>query len=228
MIIRIEKTNNYSVIHNEVARRTDLSARAKGIFYYLMTLPDDWKLFKGELYTHFKEGRKALDTAFNELKEAGYIKMTRVKNSQGHFKEWEYQLREASEIPFSDVSETGKSENRPIGNRQLLNTDKPNTKKLNTKKEYISLTPKIKVTPEEHKKLLDLFGESKLNRHVENMQDYLSNPNSRRKTYKCYYRGLLDWDKNDWNNKENSEDENVKMVREIMANIEQEEQNEQS
>ena len=68
MIIRREKNKNYSVISNECFKDISISARAKGIYAYVMTLPDYWKISKKELYKHFVEGEKALDTAFNELK----------------------------------------------------------------------------------------------------------------------------------------------------------------
>jgi hypothetical protein len=45
------KTGNFTIVLNEVFRRSDLSARAKGIYAYIMTLPDDWSICKQELYT---------------------------------------------------------------------------------------------------------------------------------------------------------------------------------
>ena len=47
------KTENYTIVSNEIFRRSDVSARAKGVYAYIMTLPDDWKLYKSELYKHF-------------------------------------------------------------------------------------------------------------------------------------------------------------------------------
>jgi hypothetical protein len=46
------KTGNFTIVLNEVFRRSDLLARAKGIYAYIMTLPDDWLICKQELYTH--------------------------------------------------------------------------------------------------------------------------------------------------------------------------------
>lgn len=83
-IIKVSnKTENFTISANEVPRRSDLSARAKGIHSYLMTLPADWKLYKEELYQHFTEGRDAINTAFKELEEKGYIKKTRLKEKGG-------------------------------------------------------------------------------------------------------------------------------------------------
>jgi hypothetical protein len=67
------KTGNFTIILNEVFQRTELSARAKGLYGYIMTLPDDWIIRKEEIYRHFTEGRDALDKAFIELLKAGYV-----------------------------------------------------------------------------------------------------------------------------------------------------------
>jgi len=95
MIIRIEKTKGYSVIANELAKRSDVSARAKGIYFYLMTLPDDWKLYKRELYTHFTEGRDAISKAFNELKDLGYITKNPERDDSGRIIGWDYTVHES-------------------------------------------------------------------------------------------------------------------------------------
>lgn len=138
MIIRSKKNKNFSVISNVIFRDKNISARAKGIFAYIMTLPDDWKLYKSELYTHFSEGEKAIDTAFKELEEFGYITKEKYRNKNNQFVGWNYTIIEISpitatipETPISDLSETRKSGNRPVGKGGLLNTNRLNTKELN-------------------------------------------------------------------------------------------------
>lgn len=122
-IIKVSnKTENFTISANEVPRRSDLSARAKGIHSYLMTLPRDWKLYKEELYQHFTEGRDAINTAFKELEEKGYIKKTRLKE-KGRFAGWDYSVYETSTI--NGLSEHGKPDaGKPCTeNPQLLSTD---------------------------------------------------------------------------------------------------------
>lgn len=122
-IIKISnKTENFTIVTNEVARRDDLSARAKGIYFYLMTLPKDWKLFREELNTHFTEGKDALNTAFKELENAGYISKKRVLNNT-KFAGWEYTIYETASVKGLSDSGNPKTENPYSGNPQLLNTD---------------------------------------------------------------------------------------------------------
>lgn len=132
MMIKIpENPKNYTMIHNEVAKRTDLSARAKGIYYYIATLPLDWKLQLQELESHFTEGRTAINTALNELIRAGYIVRQQQRNEKGviigttYIGNWTVDNtdNQHTEKPFMDKPLTG--------NRQLLNTNKLSIKKQN-------------------------------------------------------------------------------------------------
>ena len=95
-IIRRENTDNYTVICNQCLRDEKITARAKGIFAYLMTLPDDWKVYKTELYKHFKEGRDALTTAFAELEEAGYVEKVLLRDKDGTIIGNDYIVKESS------------------------------------------------------------------------------------------------------------------------------------
>ena len=159
MIIRREKTDNYSIIANECFKDNSISARAKGIYGYLMTLPDDWKLQKSELYNHFTEGQKAIDTAFKELKEKGYISQTRIKKENGQFSGWAYVVYEfQTPLPNSvksvetDPAEKAKSDNLPVGNQTLLNTKELNTEiKQKTNKQ----TNKVEESNLENEKVKD-------------------------------------------------------------------------
>jgi len=76
------RANGFTILANEILRRNDISARAKGVFAYVMSLPDDWKISKTELYRHFTEGKESLDTAFKELITAGYVVYEVLRSGQ--------------------------------------------------------------------------------------------------------------------------------------------------
>ncbi|GHV86252.1 hypothetical protein AGMMS50230_18600 [Spirochaetia bacterium] len=108
-----------------------------------MTLPDDWLIHKRELYTHFTEGKAALDNGFAELERAGYINKRLIRDGHGHIMATEYTVFESAEmndVPKSEnritvkPTEIRKSDNGPKSdypksdellsdNRTLLNTD---------------------------------------------------------------------------------------------------------
>lgn len=145
MIIKVEKQKNYTVISNHIFKDDSISARAKGIYAYLMTLPEDWKLYKSELFKHFTEGEKAINTAFKELEENNYIFKSKSKGEKGKFTGWEYTIYEVPpETAISARSENGKSENRPVGNGGLLSTNELNTNKLNTNEQTVSTSETLK------------------------------------------------------------------------------------
>lgn len=126
------KTDNFTIISNDVARRKDISARAKGLYFYLMTLPTNWEIHKAEIFEHFTEGRDAMNKAFNELIENGYIEKIIKRDEKKRFIEFTYKAYEESingksvsgypltENPFTGFPLTGKP---LMENPQLLSTD---------------------------------------------------------------------------------------------------------
>lgn len=92
-IIRVEKSNNFSVINNEFLRRDDLSWKAKGIMAYLLTLPDDWTVYTEEIAKHSKDGRDGFLAGWRELKKHGYVERFPVKEA-GKIVRWETVVRE--------------------------------------------------------------------------------------------------------------------------------------
>ncbi|MDC7224222.1 MAG: hypothetical protein PQJ60_10810 [Spirochaetales bacterium] len=135
MIVRAEKTKNYTVIANEVFTREDLSAKAKGLYGYLMTRPDDWKIYKSDLHKRFKDGRDSINGAFRELSEAGYITKEALRKEDGTFDGWGFTLHET--VKKQENPKDGKPVSRKdqtTGNPQLPITEfnqdtdyKPNT-----------------------------------------------------------------------------------------------------
>ena len=126
VFIRTKKERNYTVMDNTFLRDERLSARAKGIFAYILYLPEDWCIYQSELVKHFKDGKDALRTAVKELETLGYITKEKVKNELGRFSGWQYVVNESpkSEIP---MSETPKSVNPPLLNtNNIINTDNNN------------------------------------------------------------------------------------------------------
>lgn len=124
-------TKGFTIMVNEALQRPDLSARAKGLYAYLMTLPDDWVIRKPELYSHFTEGREAMETAFKELSAAGYIASEEVRTG-GRFSGYRHTIHESSTGPQETVH--GKPEpGKPLTeNPTLLSTDLPMTEKPST------------------------------------------------------------------------------------------------
>jgi len=131
VFVRTKKDRNYTVIDNTFLRDDRLSAQAKGVFAYILYLPEDWCIYQNELVNHFSNGRDALRSAIKELEEFGYISKEHKKDEKtGRFTHWQYTV---NEIPVSPKSDLPKTENPTLENPTLLNTDViPNTNKTNS------------------------------------------------------------------------------------------------
>ena len=67
----------FTVVQNEITRDSTISLKAKGLYLVIqayITMPDK-KWTKEDFLNLAKEGRKAFDTAWQELKDNGYLKV---------------------------------------------------------------------------------------------------------------------------------------------------------
>lgn len=105
MKIRVEKTNNYTVMCNYHLREKDMSLKAKGLLTLIFSLPDTWD-YTIEGLTHItKEGVGSIRAAIKELEQFGYIERKRVRNSNGRLGGAEYIIHE---MPVQKTEETEK------------------------------------------------------------------------------------------------------------------------
>ncbi|EPW98480.1 helix-turn-helix domain-containing protein [Streptococcus agalactiae] len=74
---------NYTQMNNHSAKNNDLSLQAKGLLLVLMSNKDTWRPYIDELSKRSKNGRDAHRAAFDELKDAGYIRVYRKSFGRG-------------------------------------------------------------------------------------------------------------------------------------------------
>jgi hypothetical protein len=130
--VREKKEKSYTVLDNTFIRDETLSWKAKGIMTYILSLPEDWKIYMSEIESHAADGRDSLLSGIKELKEHGYIKMTKERLSDGTFTNCKYIIKEKPEMdkPKSDnpqtekpITDNPKSDKPKSENPQLLNTN---------------------------------------------------------------------------------------------------------
>lgn len=137
-IIRVQKDkeNPYVMINKEFLRNTKLSLKAKGLLAYILSLPDDWKIYIKELANHHKDGKDSISATLKELILNHYIIRETIRE-KGQFKGYSYKVfetpRETSitpkpEKPFSGNPEPEKPKS---GNPQLLINDLTNNDSTN-------------------------------------------------------------------------------------------------
>lgn len=108
-----DKDNPYVILNKEFLNDINLSLKAKGLLAYLLSLPDDWKIYENELVQHHKDGRESMKSAIKELMENCYINREQLRDSSGRLNGYEYRVYETSYHNVKPVN--GKSDNgKPV------------------------------------------------------------------------------------------------------------------
>lgn len=147
--VKTKKERNYTVLDNTFIQDASLSWKAKGLMTYLLSLPDDWEIHLSEIEKHSTDGKAALRSAINELKEHGYL-MAEQKRKDNRFAEMIYVIienpAENEKSLFTDFQKTGKQKTEKLNseNQTLQNTN--NNKILNVQNtdDIYSAKPKPK------------------------------------------------------------------------------------
>lgn len=125
----------FTMVANEVLYRSDLSFKAKGMFAYLFSKPEDWDFSGERIVKETKDGRKSVYAALLELQQAGLLKRNRQTTGR-----MEYVISYAA---FSGVNKQqkpldlfGKETKRPSAKRgSISNTYSPTKKEEENNKE---------------------------------------------------------------------------------------------
>lgn len=149
--VKQHKKDKYTILDNTCIQDDKLSWKSKGVHTYLMSLPDDWKIYITELVNHSSDGKAALYSAVQELEKHGYIRKIQNRKENGCFDNIVYYVFEKPRIksdcspltdyPDADYPDTEKPD---TDNRTLLTTnnnnylDIQNTKLTNYKTETVS------------------------------------------------------------------------------------------
>lgn len=132
-IQRAPHDRRYTVIQNQALQNQQLSWKARGLLAYLLSLPDDWRVYVTELADHSTDGTAATRSGLQELIDADYVKRERRRDDEGKFAGWTYLVyenpRPDSENPHV---ENPKTDNPKVENKQLPSTHEPNTHEQST------------------------------------------------------------------------------------------------
>lgn len=118
-------------------KRTDMSLKAKGLLSYLLSLPNDWKLYKTELQNNFTDGKDSVNSAFNELIKHGYITTDEKPKVAGKFDGYDYTV---SDEPMLNRCGFTAAEKPAPENPQLLIEDIQSL----SKDKHVELSPSDK------------------------------------------------------------------------------------
>lgn len=138
-VFRVHKTKDFTVLSNYHLKDKGLSLQAKGLLSVMLSLPDDWKYSISGLAAISKEGKKAIKSTLDELKEHGYLVVTKHAPKTGdRYISYEYDVFER---PVSTKPQVGQAYpsvgllGEPLLDGTLLNTQEHMT---NNKKDSMS------------------------------------------------------------------------------------------
>src|SRR4051794_5596754 len=94
----------FLVVRNEIVRDERLSYRARGVLLDILSRPDNWTTSADRMAIKGKEGREALQTAFRELRDLGYMVTVRSQDEKGR---WQT-VTEVFDNPHSTAPESAK------------------------------------------------------------------------------------------------------------------------
>lgn len=138
-IIRVHKTNNFTVMSNTHFKEKAMSLKAKGLLSLMLSLPDDWNYSISGLVRLSKDGKDSVMTALAELEEFGYLTRHRTTDPKGKFSGVEYNIFEQPqrEKPSAEMPNSAKqdAENTNAENPSQLNTNELNIKNKELNKE---------------------------------------------------------------------------------------------
>lgn len=161
-IIRIvhNKENPYVVLHKSALENPRLSFKAKGLWAYCLSRPDNWEFHVSHLKTVSKEGEDAVYSALKELIEEGYcerVQHIRPKDpvtGKWGFHKLDYVMYETPIKKINTQPENPGTHFPEPENPALISND-PNQVKKNKEREGVpppppTLSSEIKIKREEH------------------------------------------------------------------------------
>lgn len=135
-IIKAKQKEFHARVPNDTARDKDLSLKAKGLLCVLLSMDEDWKIYKTQIAEFSTDKRDGTFAAFDELIEKGYIiDKGRARNEKGHLAENLYEvhaekprLNEIKPIPENPTLENPTLENPELSNTIITYSNNSNKK----------------------------------------------------------------------------------------------------
>lgn len=138
-VFRVNKNKNYTVMSNYHLKDKNMSLKAKGLLSQMFSLPDKWDYSIAGLVAINKEEETSIKNTLKELKEFGYLKITKLMPNETKSGRIEYvydiyEFPQKQEVEKQGVDFLG-VEFLEVENQGQLNTKELNTKKQNTNKQ---------------------------------------------------------------------------------------------
>ena len=130
-VIRVNKTQDYTVMANYHFRNYEMSLKAKGLLSQMLSLPEDWNYSIEGLTTLAKDGYDSIKEGLKELERFGYLKRAAVRD-KGKIVDWIYNIYEKPQVEKPQMEKPQMENPRQLITKELI------TKELSTKESSIA------------------------------------------------------------------------------------------
>jgi DNA-binding MarR family transcriptional regulator len=114
--------DNFTIIPNDIIRNKSLSDRARFIFCYMASMPDDWKFYQGVMAKELGYTKDTLRKYIDELLETGYLNREQRRET-GKFDSYDYTLNFTPSGKKADTVKSRDGEKPTRENSTLTNKD---------------------------------------------------------------------------------------------------------
>lgn len=130
-IFRVVHNSNYSVINNTICNDPRLSYKAKGIWMYAFSKPNDWSFHLNDLVNHATDQKSSVKSGLRELEKYGYL-VRHQEKGKGRFSKSIWNFFETPKDPkfIEEIKKSLPRADFPSTEKQpLLSTDVLSTEK---------------------------------------------------------------------------------------------------
>lgn len=211
-----DERHPYVVINKRILDDEDLSADCVGVLSYMLSRPDDWKVYVSQVAKRFQMSKGKVYSILKELSKVGYVIRTQA-HVKGRYSEIRYQFFENKlkiPVPFPDKSTTIQEnlqlrvfqhavKQRAVKRDSLLSNDISSSEEieLNTEKNTQPLAgfqgvrdsfgKFVKLTKEEKTALEETYTPQNIESLIEEINDFLASTG--KKPYKDYAATIRNW-----------------------------------
>jgi hypothetical protein len=114
--------DNFTIIPNDIIRNKSLSDRARFIFCYMASMPDDWKFYQGVMAKELGYTKDTLRKYIEELLETGYLDREQ-RREVGKFDSYDYTLNFSPCTKNTDTVKIRDGKNPTREKSSLINKD---------------------------------------------------------------------------------------------------------
>jgi len=203
-----DKKNPYTMVSKELIKDNSISHHARGVLIVLLSLPDDWVFYHSNLQKQLAIGEKSLNSALQELLNAGYAKRERGRKN-GRFLPYKYEISEFKLFLPNCPQQPGDSS--LLKEDLLKKEDKSLTKEEKREREEATPTPppssipsllfgsyqNVKLTQKQYDELVIKFGSEEVDDVVESLSIHLEINPRKAKEYKSIPAVINRWIRSD-------------------------------